>query len=399
MSNNGNKRRQVNRNVSACLKDCKLFQNTDVSMAKLDRAAYKNENSYQRSFGDIEKFAKTVSDKDKKLIDCCVYNKNNDDGLFSAWVYYKFLEKNGLASDNIVFLPLSPASGNRVDHLVRKNLDKMKGRVVLICDIAYSVVNLKAIEGVAKGMYLVDDHPRGNAEMKALAGVDMLKGRMFIGDDKHSAVAYTWKFFFPDDAVPMIVQYIDNDDRKLNLPHLHYDRAFKTFISFRITHSPYIRKFVSVKEFKMLDAQIEQIDKNFMLTVGHYYDELVNNIKDQVAKNASFQMFQGHPVTVLNYNDPVLYKMVSRQMITNAERMGKKVDFAVLWGWEYTSNAYKVFLSEKHTGSAPRFNLGKMAENLGRKGGHPMGGKGTKYIGNFYWPRKNGQDIWDLFGK
>jgi len=214
MSNNGNKRRQVNRNVSACLKDCKLFQNKDISMAKIDRAAYKNENSYQRSFDDIEKFSKTVSDKDKKLIDCCIYNKNNDDGLFSAWVYYKFLEKNGLASENIVFLPLSPSSSNRVDHFVRKNLDKMKGRVVLICDIAYSVVNLKAIEGVAKGMYLVDDHPRGNAEMKDLASINMLKGRMFIGDDKHSAVAYTWKFFFPDDVVPMIVQYIDNDDRK-----------------------------------------------------------------------------------------------------------------------------------------------------------------------------------------
>lgn len=393
-----NNKRRTNSNVSACLKDCKLFQNKDVSMAKLNRAAYKNENAYQKSFEDIEKFSKTVSDKDKKMINCCVYNRNNDDGLFSAWVYYKFLVKNGLATESIEFIPLSPASGNKVDHILRKNLDKMKGKIVIICDIAYSPVNLNAIASVAKGMFLIDDHPRGEREMKELAGIGMLKGRMFIGNDRHSAVAYTWKFFFPDDAVPVIVQYIDNDDRKLNLPHLLYDRAFKSFISFRITHSPYIKKFVSVREFKMLNDQVENIDKNFMLTVGHYYDELVNNIKDQVAKNASFQYFQGHPVTVLNYNDPVLYKMVGRQMITNAEKMGKKVDFAVLWGWEYTTNAYKVFLSEKHEG-APKFNLGKMAETLGRKGGHPMGGKGTKFIGNFYWPRKQGQDIWDLFGR
>jgi hypothetical protein len=26
-----------------------------------------------------------------------------------------------------------------------------------------------------------------------------------------------------------------------------------------------------------------------------------------------------------------------------------------------------------------------------------LGGKGSKYIGNFYWSRKKGQDIWDLF--
>ena len=101
-----NKRRRVNSNVSACLKDCKLFQNKDVSMAKLNRAAYKNENAYQKSFEDIEKFSKTVSDKDKKMINCCVYNRNNDDGLFSAWVWYKFLVKNGLATESIEFIPL-----------------------------------------------------------------------------------------------------------------------------------------------------------------------------------------------------------------------------------------------------------------------------------------------------
>lgn len=396
-NNIGNKRRKTNRNVSVCLKDCKLFQNKDISMAKLNSAAYKNENAYQKSFDNIVKFSESIDDKEKKRIDCCVYNKNNDDGLFSAWVYYKFLVDNDLASDNIVFIPLSPASGNKVDYHVRNNLDKMKGKVVIICDIAYSFVNLKAISDVAKGMFLVDDHPRSDSELKELDKIDMLKGNWFIGDDKHSAVAYTWKFFFPKDNVPVIVQYIDNDDRKLNLPFLFYDRAFKTYISFRITHSPYVKKFVSVKEFKMLNDQIENIDRNFMLAVGHYYDELVNNIKDQVAKNASYQYFQGHPVTVLNYNDPVLYKMVSRQMITNAERAGKNVDFAVLWGWEYTTNAYKVFLSEKHTGKPPRFNLGVMADKLGKQGGHPMGGKGTRYIGNFYWPRKNGQDIWDLF--
>jgi hypothetical protein len=123
----------------------------------------------------------------------------------------------------------------------------------------------------------------------------------------------------------------------------------------------------------------------------------VNNLKDQIAKNAAYKKFQGHNVAVLNFNDPALYKMVARQMITNAEKSGNNVDFAVLWGWEYTTNAYKVFISEKHTGKPPRFNLPALAQRLGQKGGHHLGGKGSKYIGNFYWSRKKGQDIWDLF--
>lgn len=389
----------INSNVSTCLKDCKLFQNKDVKLSELNAAAYKNEANYQKSFPDITQFAKSIPDKDKEQINCCIYNANNDDGLFSAWVFYKYLLSINKADDSITFVPLAPASGNKPDWHLEKQMDFINGRNVIICDIAYSLPNLELISTGAKRIYIIDDHTRSNKELKELDSINTLKGNWFIGDDRHSAVAYTWKFFFPDEPVPIIVQYIDNDDRKLNLPFLFYDRAFKTYISFRITHSPYIKKLTTCDAFEKLNAQIENIDKNFMLTVGHYYDELVNNIKDQVARNASFQHFQGHPVYVLNYNDPVLYKMVARQMITNAEKAGKDIDFAVLWGWEYTTNAYKIFLSEKHTGKPPRFNLGQLAQKLGKKGGHHMGGKGTKYIGNFYWPRKKGQDIWDLFGR
>lgn len=388
----------MNSNVSACLKDCKLFENKDVKLSNINPAAFKNEANYQKSFAEIKKFSKSISEKEKKEINCCIYNASNDDGLFSAYVFYKYLISNDI-NENITFVPLSPASGNKPDWHLEKQMDYIEGRNVIICDIAYSLPNLELIASGAKKIYLIDDHQRTNKELKELDEVDKLKGRWFIGDDTHSAVAYTWKFFFPDEPVPIIIQYIDNDDRKLNLPYLFYDRAFKTYISFRITHSPYIKKFTSMEEFAKLHKQVENIDRNFILTVGHYYDELVNNIKDQVARNASFQYFQGHPVYVLNYNDPVLYKMVARQMITNAEKAGKNIDFAVLWGWEYTTNAYKVFLSEKHTGKPPKYNLSQLAQKLGKKGGHPMGGKGTKYIGNFYWPRKKGQDIWDLFVK
>jgi hypothetical protein len=397
--NSNSKKSNINSNISSCLKDCKLFQNKDVKLSELNQAAYKNEANYQKSFPKITEFAKTISDKDKQQINCCIYNANNDDGLFSAWVFYKYLLSINKADDSITFVPLAPASGNKPDWHLEKQMDFINGRNVIICDIAYSLPNLELISTSAKRIYIIDDHTRSNKELKELDTIEILKGNWFIGDDRHSAVAYTWKFFFPDEPVPVIVQYIDNDDRKLNLPFLFYDRAFKTYISFRITHSPYIKKLTNCDAFAKLNAQIENIDKNFMLTVGHYYDELVNNIKDQVARNASFQYFQNHPVYVLNYNDPVLYKMVARQMITNAEKAGKDIDFAVLWGWEYTTNAYKVFLSEKHTGKSPKFNLGQLAQKLGKKGGHPMGGKGTKYIGNFYWPRKKGQDIWDLFGR
>lgn len=393
-----NRKSRMNKNISTCLKDCKLFQNDDIRLKDLDRTLYKNEEIYQKSFTNIIKFSKSIPEKDKKEINAVIFNTNNADGLFCAWVFFKFLQSNNLTSQNITFIPLGAASGNKPNKHLEYSLSQLTDKTVIILDIAYSLVNLELIASAAKKMYMIDDHIRGEKEMKDLDTVEKLKKNYFIGDDQHAAVAYTWKFFFPNEEVPILVQYIDNDDRKLNLPFLFYDRAFKTFLDFRFTHSPYIPKFNNIEAFEKLDKQVENMDKNFVLTVGHYYDELVNNIKDQVARNARFQYFAGHPVYALNYNDPVLTNMVGRQMITNAEKKGDKIDFAVLFGYEFTSNGYRVVMSEKHTGQLPRFNLGKLAEELARKGGHPMGGKGTKYIGNFYYPRDKNHDIWDLFG-
>ena len=81
-----------------------------------------------------------------------------------------------------------------------------------------------------------------------------------------------------------------------------------------------------------------------------------------------------------------------------AEKKKDDIHFAVLWGYEYTSQAYKIFLSEKHFGS-PKYNLKNIAETLGKIGGHRRGGGGSRYVGNFYWPKDKKHDIWELFTK
>ena len=390
----------VNKSISMCLKDCRLFENKTTKIKDIDQIAYKNEKNYQNSFkkSPIAEFEKSIPEKDKKEISVCIYNANNSDGLFSAWCFYKFIEEHGLCSSDIEFVPMSPASGNRVDYRIQKLEEKLRGKCVIIIDIAYSDSNLEYIASLSKKVYMIDDHKRKNNSSNSLNRIAGLKGNWFIGDDKHSACAYTWHFFFPKVDVPVIIQYMDNSDRKLSLPYIYYDRAFTTFLNYRIVHSPYMKKFTSCEAFKDIDDMVKDVDKNFMLMVGHYYDEVANNIKEQVARNARLAYFQGHPVYVLNYNDPVLYKMVARQMITNAEKRGDRIDFAVLWGWEYTSNAYKVFLSEKQ-GPPPKFNLPELAKKLGHEGGHRLAGFGSKWVGNFYWPRDKSHDIWDLFDK
>ena len=127
--------------------------------------------------------------------------------------------------------------------------------------------------------------------------------------------------------------------------------------------------------------------------------EVQENLKEQIARNAQIRNFQGFKVGVLNFNAPGLSKRVGRQIISNMKKRGQHIDFAVLWGYEYTYNvqAYRVQIIDDH--QQTRIYMERLAKVLGKKGGHRKGGGGHPHAGNFYWPHKKNQDIWDLFTK
>lgn len=240
--------KNINSQVSLCLKDCKLFENKDTKVKDLDNLLYKNEESYQKSFDDIIEFSKKISTQKKKAINLVIYHDENEDGLFSAYITWKFLTENG-KGENIEFLPMKPASSHdQIDYRLQKMDNELEGKNAILLDISYSKVNLKYILERVKSLIVIDDHPRSNN----LSELNKLTNHTFIGDDKHSAVAYTWKFFYPKKDVPMFAQYVDNNDRKLHLPYLVYDNLIRTYNNFRITHNPYTKKYDSVKTFEYI---------------------------------------------------------------------------------------------------------------------------------------------------
>jgi hypothetical protein len=354
---------------------------------------------YQNSFDDIIKFSKKITLAKKKGINCIIYHVDNSDGIISANTVIKYLTENKVG-DDINIIPARPSSGaGFVNKQLEKYESQIKGRNVIILDLQYNKENLNYISSLAKNVIIIDDHPIGQNQIN----LDKSNSENhFIGDNSHASVAYTWKFFYPKIDVPLYIQIIDNDDRKLQLPYLSKYRNISSFYNYRIFHNPYLQKigikFDKISDFENLDILISNEYHNISNIIGHYYDELANNIKDQVARNARFAYFEGHPVYVLNYNDPVLSRMVARQMLTNAKARGDNIDFVVLWGYEYTNQCYRVQLVEFHSGD-PKHNLPYIAKTLGNLGGIRKGGSGTKYVGNFYWPHTREKDIWDLFGR
>ena len=371
-----------NKELSKQIKNVKFLN-------KNNNKLYKDEiEKYQNSFENIIEFSKKITSTKKKAINCIIFHAENSDGIMSANIALKFLLEN--KKTDIHLIPAKPSSGSgKLNYRITQHQEKIKNKNILILDLQYNQEMLEYFKKYAKNVYVIDDHNIANSN----------NSNYFIGNGDHAAVAYTWKFFYPKKDVPIYYQIIDNDDRKLQLPYLNKYRSMTSFLNYRLFHSPYLKiNFNTIEDFKNLDYAINGEFDNISTIIGHYYDELANNIKEQVARNARKATFQGHPVYVLNYNDPVLSRMVARQMLSNAQKKGDNIHFAVLWGYEYTNNCYRVQLCEFH-GGKPKYNLPYMAKTLGNIGKTTKAGGGAAFVGNFYWPRNKYMDIWDLFSK
>ncbi len=376
--------------LSDCLKKCNLFSEVENNK-KYKNGFFKDEEEYQNSFDKIISFSKEITTTQKNNIDVVMFHTNNEDGLMSAYYIFKYFENK----KELMFIPTKPSSSNTMLNYRLKKYDNiMKDKNLIIVDLSFGKANYDYLSNLCKSIIIIDDHPRKNNLLNKYKNIDY-----FIGDDKHCASVYTYKFFNPKDDVPLDLIYIDNNDRKLQLPFINSTlyRYITVYNNFKIIHSPYLNiRFTSNADFKKLE-ELLNVSIEYKSLVGKLYDEVCNNIKAQVAVNAVKKTFCGHPVYILNYNDPVLYKMVSREMFTCAERHGDIIDFVVLYGWEFKSNAYKIFVSEKHTGKPPKYT--NALNNILNKYGKftTKSGRVAQYVLNFYYPHDNNHDIWDLF--
>ena len=355
----------------------------------LSESMNKNEKNkmnkeYENSFYEIEKFRKDITKSEIENIDTIVYHNENNDGMFAAAIAYHFYKE--LGKTNITCVPIKPTKTERLN---QRNQSLYENKNVLLLDLNRSSNYLKQLEKITSNLIVIDDHVSSNA---------YLSPKIFVGTN-HAACANTWKFFYPKEKIPSIIHMIDISDSKIHLGEYSKNKnLFTTFIGHRFTHNKLFLKKDPSEIMDILWDKIEHFNISASIIAGHYMDEVQESLKEQIAINAKPAKFQGYNVAVLNFNAPGIKKMVGRQINTNYERMGKPIDFAVVWGYEYTSNAYDITIIDNHKPES-RIPLNTIAEKLGRMGGHPKGGGGHPHEGHFYWPRKPGQDIWDLFTK
>lgn len=338
------------------------------------------EEDYQNSFKDIIKYQKEFTEKDKLQINCLIFH-NNSDGVFAAYNAWRFLTDNHGKDMDLLLLSMGPERGKGISKTLSSKFNQLKDRHVMILDLEYNKDTLKALKNITRSLINFIGH--GDPKNKNDIYVDKI----------HAPCTLTWKFFYPNELVPTILQYIDNNDHKMNLPFLPFSNFFNTAISIRIIKNTELISLKTKVKGGMMDAiddLIRNKDAKFLIFIGNYMEKFKENLKFEIAPHAVIRNFQGYKVGVINFDAPCCSKVVGREIVVS---MGNKIDFAVLWSYQYPLNGYRVQLIDDHRQT--KINMRDIAVKLGKIGGHPKGGGGHAHVGNFYW--KN--DIFDLFNK
>lgn len=204
-------------------------------------------------------------------INTIIYNKSNSDGLFSASIVYHYLTELG---KQIEIIRLGAGFGN-----IKKNFKKIKGKNIIILDLSYDNDEYNEIKKVVNKCYSIDDHDN-----------QVNDKNIFIGTGNFASCVYTWKIFYPREDVPLIIQYIGQQDNKDSKTSKFIKSKLANLvtspITFRYTSSPYI-KDIDFKNGKVLNdiwKIIEDSDPTFWIFIGKYMSEVLENIKD-VEKN------------------------------------------------------------------------------------------------------------------
>ncbi len=118
-----------------------------------------------------------------------IYHAKCSDGFAGAWVAY---QKFG---DSASYIPAEDRDHYHV------NLD---GKTVYIIDYSYPKDVLLDLEQKAKKLVIIDHH------ISARDNVTSINEHVFNND--HSAAYLAWEYFFPNEKIPKLIEYIEDGD-------------------------------------------------------------------------------------------------------------------------------------------------------------------------------------------
>ena len=128
-------------------------------------------------------------------VDIVIYHYPCQDGYGSRWVAERFF--NQIGKNDIRFYGIqcgSPPPNN------------LEGKNVLICDISFKESVFNELLTIVNNILIIDHHKSAEKDLKDID--DIYK----IFDMNHSGAYLTWKYFFPNEKIPKLIEYIQDRD-------------------------------------------------------------------------------------------------------------------------------------------------------------------------------------------
>lgn len=152
---------------------------------------------------------------DPSEVDFVIYHGNCSDGFTSALAAYEYFKPtNGINKNGIHVEYYAASFYNSPPNVANRN--------VLICDFSYKYVQMIEMMKSAKKLIILDHHKSAEKELENIQP----KNKIFRMD--HSGAYITWKYFYPDNDVPLFVKYVEDND--IWLKKMPYTREVTSYI-------------------------------------------------------------------------------------------------------------------------------------------------------------------------
>jgi oligoribonuclease NrnB/cAMP/cGMP phosphodiesterase (DHH superfamily) len=159
-----------------------------------------------------------VKKLNKNFIDIVIYHANCPDGIGSALSVYTYYKKNNIAKQPYF---------HQATH--NSSPPNLKDKNVLICDFSYKKNVIEKIISECKTFLIIDHHISAKNDLETID----LDYKIF--DMNHSGAYLTWMYFFPNESVPSLIKYIeDNDIWKKVLPYTKEITSYIASLPFEI---------------------------------------------------------------------------------------------------------------------------------------------------------------------
>ena len=278
-----------------------------------------------------------------------IYHNNCFDGYTG---FYLFMKTNKWEKNPIVY-PDYPSSNTIPPDI--------KGKNVIIIDVAYSSHIVKQIAKEANMMLFIDHHVSIADDIKNLK---LSKPHEIIYDVNESGASLVWKYFFKNKPIPTFVKYIRDND--IGLWELDNTLNFMVYIEMNLPTTP---DLTSLKKWdKLLDD--EYLDK--IVQKGSVYNEYKTHLIEYNANKHSIMRFPSKRFTKKNtaLGETGQYKVaVINNGCPSVSLIGKYIvenydcDFCMIWNYNILKKKYVCSLRSK------KADVGTIAKEFGG-GGH-----------------------------